>query len=97
MKISPVSKSVKKRIPKHMPRLDTIKMVEDVLKSDKTFSSKNQLWRGLPKQVQYPTFVTILDYLEQSNKIIYAKDGSIVWTFVDNPLARKSLEESTPL
>lgn len=82
---------------KHMPRLDTIQMVEKAIKSDKVFSSKNQLWRSLPKQVQYPTLLTILDYLEQSNKIMYEKDGSIVWTFVDSAAARKSLKESTPL
>ena len=80
-----------------MPTLDTIKMVEDALKSDITFATKNQLWRSLPKQVQYPTFMTILDYLEDSNKIMYVKDGSIVRTFVDTPIARKSLKESTPL
>jgi hypothetical protein len=40
--------------------------------------------------------MTILDYLEDSNKIMYVKDGSIVWTFVDTPKARKSLKESTP-
>lgn len=87
----------RKSSTRHMPRLDTIQMVEQAIKGDKTFSSKNLLWRSLPKQVQYPTFLTILDYLEQSNKIIYEKDGTIVWTFVDSAAARKSLKESTPL
>ena len=41
--------------------------------------------------------MTILGYLEDSNKITYVKDGGIVWTFVDTPKARKSLKESTPL
>ncbi|MEW5839968.1 MAG: hypothetical protein AB1753_03100 [Thermoproteota archaeon] len=73
-------------------------MVEQVIRSkDRVFTSKNQLWRSLPKQVQYPTFLTILDYLESSNKIIYEKDSTIVWTFVDTPAAEKSLKESTPL
>jgi hypothetical protein len=80
-----------------MPRLDTIQMVEKAIKDDKVFYSKNQLWRSLPKQVQYPTFVKILDYLEQSNKIMYEKDGTIVWTFVDSAAAKRSLGESTPL
>jgi hypothetical protein len=95
-----MSRSVVKRTHKaagHMPRLDTIQMVEKAIKGDRVFSSKNQLWRSLPKQVQYPTFLKILDYLEQSNKIIYEKDGTIVWTFVDSAAARKSLRESTPL
>lgn len=81
----------------HMPRLDTIQMVEKAIKNDKVFYSKNSLWRKLPKQVQYPTFVKILDYLEESNKIMYEKDGTIIWTFADSAAARKSLKESTPL
>ena len=97
MHVKARSASRSKAATKHMPRLDTIQMVEQAIKSDKTFSSKNQLWRSLPKQVQYPTLLTILDYLEQSNKIMYEKDGTIVWTFVDSAAARKSLRESTPL
>jgi hypothetical protein len=78
-----------------MPRLDTIQMVEKTLHKEKSFSSKNQLWRKLPKQVQYPTFVKILDYLEESNKITYDKNGSIVWIFADNAKLRKLVKEAT--
>jgi hypothetical protein len=46
------SKKSAARRAKRMPRLDTIKMVEDALKSDVTFTTKNQLWRSLPKQGQ---------------------------------------------
>lgn len=81
----------------HMPRLDTIQMVENMLSKAKEFDSKNKLWRTLPKQVQYKTFTTILDYLEKSNKIIYDKDGSILWIFVDNPKLKKLHRESTVL
>lgn len=80
-----------------MPRLDTIEMVEEAIKSDRIFTSKNQLWRSLPKSMQYNTLLTILGYLERSNKIMFEKDGTIVWTFVDSPEAKRSLEESTPL
>ena len=66
---------------RHTPRLDTIQMVENLIKDSGNYPSKNQLWRSLPKQVQYPTFKTILDYLEQSRKIMYDEDGSIVWIF----------------
>lgn len=81
----------------HMPRLDTIQMVENMLSKAKEFDSKNKLWRALPKQVQYKTFTTILDYLQKSNKIIYDKDGSILWIFVDNPKLKKLHRESTVL
>lgn len=81
----------------HMPRLDTIQMVEKMLAKEKEFSSKNKLWRALPKQVQYKTFTTILDYLEKSNKIIYDKDGSILWIFADNKKLKNLLKFSTRL
>lgn len=81
----------------HMPRLDTIEMVEDMISEQKEFSSKNKLWRSLPKQVQYKTFTTILDYLEKSNKIMYDKEGTILWIFVDNPKLKKLHRESTVL
>jgi hypothetical protein len=81
----------------HMPRLDTIEMVEELISNKKEFSSKNRLWRALPKQVQYPTLLTILKYLEKSNKIMYDKEGSILWIFADNPKLKKLHRESTLL
>ena len=81
----------------HMPRLDTIQMVEEIISGKKEFSSKNKLWRILPKQVQYKTFTTILNYLEKSNKIMYDKNGSILWIFADNPKLKKLHRESTVL
>lgn len=80
-----------------MPRLDTIQMVEKILKKEKSFSTKNKLWRKLPRQVQYPTFTKILDYLEESNKITYDKNDAIVWIFADNSKLKKLLKESTRL
>jgi|SRR3989344_4387405 len=85
------------RTMSHMPRLDTIEMVEDMISEQKEFSSKNRLWRSLPKQVQYKTFTTILGYLEKSNKIMYDKEGTILWIFVDNPKLKKLHRESTVL
>ena len=61
------------------PRLDTILMVEKALfrhKSDKTIT---QIWRLLPKKVMWTTFVTILDYLEYSNKIHVEPDKTVSW------------------
>lgn len=66
------------------PTLETIKMVEQSLLKARNYSSKNSLWRSLPRQVQYPTFKAVLDYLEESNKIMYDKDGAIIWIFADN-------------
>ncbi|MGI0083296.1 MAG: hypothetical protein ACREAF_02725 [Nitrosopumilaceae archaeon] len=83
--------------PSHMPRLDTIQMVEEIISKEKEFGSKNKLWRTLPKQVQYKTLTTILDYLEKSNKIMYDKNGAILWIFADNPKLKKLHKASTVL
>lgn len=72
-------------------------MVEQTLSKIKEYPSKNRLWRALPKQVQYPTFKAVLDYLEESNKIIYDKDGTIIWIFADNPKLKKTLKSSKSL
>lgn len=79
------------------PTLDTIKMVEQALSKESQYTSKNRLWRTLPRQVQYPTFKAVLDYLEESNKIMYDKDGTIIWTFVENPKLKKLLKSSKSL
>ncbi|MGB9003547.1 MAG: hypothetical protein WCC52_07065 [Nitrosotalea sp.] len=90
-------KSTSSKTISHMPRLDTIEMVEKIIAGQKEFSSKNKLWRALPKQVQYKTFTTILNYLEKSNKIMYDKKGVILWIFADNPKLKRLHRQSTVL
>ena len=84
------------KVVRHSPRLDTVKMVENAIKKNNAFDSRNQLWRSLPKAIQYPTFITILDYLVDSNKIVIERDGTIIWTFVDSSAAKQSLRDSRP-
>jgi hypothetical protein len=79
------------------PTLETIRMVEQTLSKMRDYPSKNRLWRALPKQVQYPTFKAVLDYLEESCKIIYDKDGAIIWTYADSTKLRKLIRESATL
>lgn len=71
------------------PTLGTIKMVEETLSKMPEYPTKNKLWRALPRQIQYPSFRVILDYLEESKKIMYDKDGTIIWTFASTPELRK--------
>jgi len=63
----------------HYPRLDTVLMVEDTIQDAKNYPARMELWKSLPKQVQYQTFQIILDYLLKSNKIIFTKDNKIMW------------------
>jgi hypothetical protein len=62
----------------HYPRLDTVLMVEEAIKKVKEYPSKRQLWLSLPKKIMYQTFNLILEYLEESGKIVI-KDGKIIW------------------
>ncbi len=78
----------------HMPRLDTVLMVEDTIKKFDYYPTKNQLWRALPKMVMWQTFNLILEYLEKSNKILITKDKKIMWVAMDNKKLRKLFETS---
>ena len=69
--------------------LGTIRMVEEVLSGTQDYPKKNKLLMALPRQIQYPSFKVILDYLEESNKLIYDDDGTIVWTFANNSKLEK--------
>ena len=79
----------------HSPTLDTVRMIENAIKKAKTYPSINKLSRSLERQVQYPTLKETLKYFEESNKIMYDKDGSIIWIFADNPKLKKLLAETT--
>jgi mannose/fructose/N-acetylgalactosamine-specific phosphotransferase system component IIB len=80
----------------HEPQLDTILMVENAIREAKTYTTKKDLLKSLPKQIQYQTFNRILEYLESSNKI--AIDGRrIIWVFPDNQKLKKLLDTSVKL
>lgn len=73
----------------HSPTLDSIKMVETIIRENSQEFGKFQLWKKLPKQMMYQTFQIILEYLEESGKIIVANDGIVIWIY--NPKRIKKL------
>jgi len=75
----------------HYPQLDTILMVEKAIQK-MDYPKKTELWKSLPKKVMYQTFCLIIDYLEQSGKIIIDTDRRIVWTW--NPEMIKKIISS---
>ena len=80
----------------HEPTLRTIMMVEKAIKDSGTYLTRKDLWKGLPKQIQYQTLCRILEYLESSNKIMM--DGRrIIWIAVDNSKLKKLLDGSAVL
>ncbi len=73
---------------KHSPTLNTVLMVEDVLKEAGEVLRVAELKRRLPKQVMHQTLLQILDYLQYSGKIIIGTKG-ILWIYTE----RKELKE----
>ncbi len=65
----------------HQPKLDTIKMVEAFIKEHSGEYKKRALWEHLPKKMMYQTYCVIIDYLLESNKIVLARDSTVVWTW----------------
>ncbi|MEK6837807.1 MAG: hypothetical protein AABX69_04090 [Nanoarchaeota archaeon] len=65
----------------HSPTLESVLMVEATIQKHSQEFGKYQLWKKLPKKMMYQTFQVILDYLENSGKIMIDKDGCIMWTY----------------
>ena len=82
---------------KHAPTLNTVLMVEEVLRNmDESVITVAELKRRLPKQVNHNTLKTILEYLEESNKIAVSMKG-ITWIHNPNPNLRKAISEGLEL
>ena len=77
----------------HYPKLDSILMVEKAIQESKDYPTRMELWKSLPKQMQYQTFKLILEYLENSNKIQFEKD-KIIWIFANNKKLNKLIQEA---
>jgi hypothetical protein len=77
----------------HEPQLDTILMVEKAILDADDYPTRMELWRNLPRKVQYQTFKRILDYLEASGKITF-NGKKIIYTGVNNPKLLALMESS---
>ena len=75
----------------HEPNLSTIMMVEKTILDADDYMTKMELWKALPRKVQYQTFQRILEYLENSGKITY-NDPVILWIGTENPKFKAMLE-----
>ena len=76
------------------PTLTSQLIVERCIRENGLFATRRALLRALPRQIEYGALVSILRYLEASEKIVLAEDSSIVWVFADNPKLLKVLERS---
>ena len=80
----------------HSPTLGTVILVEKTIQKYSQECGKYQLWKKLPKKMMYQTFQVILNYLEESGKIIIDKDGCIIWTY-NSERIRKLLSSGVKL
>ena len=64
----------------HSPTLDTVLMVEHTLQDAKEVIKIAELKRRLPRKVMHQTLMRILDYLQESGKILITTKG-VVWTY----------------
>ncbi|MEK6821180.1 MAG: hypothetical protein AABY11_02150 [archaeon] len=72
------------------PRLDTVLMIEEAIRNAGGDLSVRQLWKTLPKKVMWQTYLTVLDYLEYSGKILIdSKDKHPVWTKLEGKMLER--------
>ncbi|MFH0906602.1 MAG: hypothetical protein V1824_04675 [archaeon] len=81
----------------HYPRLDTVLMIEDSIKSSKNYPTKTMLWKKLPKKIMYQTYKIIIDYLLDSKKILLTKDNKLIWILADSKKSKKLIERSVAI
>ena len=73
----------------HYPNLRTVLIVEKIIQESDTIVSKAELKRKLPTQIMHQTLNLVLEYLENSGKIMIGSKG-ITW--IANPSTKlKSL------
>ncbi len=92
-----MSKTVQDHRLEHSPTLNTVLMVEHTLQTmNESLITVAQLRKILPKQINHNTLMTILVYLEASNKIAVSLKG-ITWIHNTNPRLRKAISEGLDL
>ena len=73
------------------PKLDTVLMIEEAIEKAKSDNTVRQIWLSLPKKVMWQTFMTTLDYLEQSGKILVTDNKEIIWVW--DPVSIEKMKE----
>lgn len=61
------------------PTLQTVLMVEKFIEENSGEYKKTDLFKNLPKKVMWQTFQVIMEYLESVHKIVYDKEGYVVY------------------
>ena len=73
------------------PTLQTVLMVEKFIEDNSGEFNYSELWKKLPRKVMWQTYSTILDYLQDINKIAIDRIGKICYIW--NPELTKKLSK----
>lgn len=80
----------------HYPSLKTVLMVEDTLKNADELMSREELKEKLPKKIMHQTLNVILEYLEDSGKIMDGRKG-IIWIYSPGRKLEKAVSEGVEI
>jgi hypothetical protein len=75
----------------HNPTLKTLVMIENTIMHSETHPTRMELYRSLPRKIEYQTYKTALEYLEAHNMIIFNTD-KIVYTGGKNEKLQKLIK-----
>ena len=73
------------------PTLQTVLMVEKFIDENSGEYKKTELFNNLPKKVMWQTFQVIMEYLESINKIVYDREGVVVYIW--NPKLMERIKD----
>ncbi|KYK26571.1 hypothetical protein AYK26_07360 [Euryarchaeota archaeon SM23-78] len=76
----------------HYPNLKTVLMIESTLKKANKLLTREQLKKKLPKKIMHQTLNIILEYLEQSGKILDGRKG-ILWIYNPSPKLEQAIKK----
>ncbi len=85
---------VKKERITHSPTLNTILMIEDILKNSGELLTIADIKKSIPRKVMHQTLLQVIDYLQMSGKIIIGTKG-ILWVFTERKEISELLQRGT--
>lgn len=77
------------------PTLDTVLMIEEEIEKAKSDKTIRQVWQSLPKKVMWQTFMTTIEYLEHSGKILIDKEKNVIWIWDPSAIEKLKLQNLT--
>ena len=70
------------------PTLQTVLMVEKFIEENSGELKKTELFNKLPRKVMWQTFQVIMQYLEETLRVVYDKEGYVVYIWNPKLLKR---------